>query len=150
MTDDDKRAERDTRWFRTIDSNRHHLDGNPAHPKNGGLSGLALQHCLASIANHSCDDNAEFENVNNFVTPRAYLELHKMGDATPDTALYACCILRAIADIYPGQQILVDYQPKTSAKLPIVFGNETLVRFLQDTAAVLRGERSWFKLQIED
>jgi hypothetical protein len=114
------------------------------------MSGLALQHCLASIANHSCDDNAVFENVKNFVTPRAYLELHKMGDATPDTALYACCILRAIADIYPGQQILVDYQPKTSAKLPIVFGNETLVRFLQDTAAVLRGERSWFKLQIED
>ena len=146
---DDERDVRDTRWFRTVDLSRHQIDGNPAHPHNGGIAGLANEHCLASIANHCSPSNAFYETVLNHVTPRAYLELEKRGNETPDQGLYQCMLLRATVDIYPDQQIFGNYEPKTSEKYRIVFGNDTHVQFLLDTISVLRGKcevsKKWFK-----
>jgi hypothetical protein len=124
------------------------MDGNPAHPCNDGLAGLANEHCLASIANHCSTKNSFYDNVLNLVSPRAYLELEKWGAATPDKGMYQCILLRATVDIYPDHQIVTNYEPKTAQKYRIVFGNESLVQFMKDAASVLRGSckvtQKWF------
>ena len=144
MTDDVDRKCRDRRWFRTISTLFAHIDGNPAHPMNGGITGLASVHCLGSMANHSIDANADYDAIKDTVTPRAYLEIHKNGHSTDEFGQWNCVVLRANRDIFPGQQILCNYEPTTSEDMWIVFGNETIVKFLNDSVAAFRGKRNWF------
>jgi hypothetical protein len=105
-----------------------HIDGNPGHPMNGGIKGLAHMHCLGSMANHSKDDNAEYEEILNTVTPRAYLEL--LHENQEECGQWPCTVLRATKDIFPDQQILCDYEPTTAGKMWIIFRNDTLFTFL--------------------
>lgn len=136
---DDTRKCRDKRWYRTISTMFCHMDGNPAHPMNGGITGLASEHCLASLANHSLRANAEYDVILNTATPRAFLELTQGGHGA-----WSCIVLKASEDIFPDQQILCDYEPKTAAKMWIVLGNETIFKFVQCFAAVIRGKGKWF------
>ena len=127
MTDDIRKC-RDKRWYRTVNSMFAHIDGNPGHHMNGGITGLAYMHCLGSMANHSKDDNAEYEEILNTVTPRAYLEL--LHENEEECGQWPCTVLRATKDIFPDQQILCDYEPTTAGKMWIIFRNETLFTFL--------------------
>jgi hypothetical protein len=122
-----------------------HFDGNPAHPLNGGISGLAYEHCLGSIINHSANFNAEYERMFNAATPRAYLEHHGYGVDLDETGLWSGMIVRATDDILPDHQILCNYEKKTAKKLwvQIVFKNESLQAFLQTTVSIIKGHCSW-------
>jgi hypothetical protein len=142
VTDDTSKG-RDKRWYRTISSMFCHIDGNPAHQMNGGVTAMAHGHYLGSLANHSKQENAEYDVIFNTVTPRAFLEMH----GNDEVGLWSCIVLRATQDIFPGHQILCNYEPAYARKLWIVFGNETFVRFLQDAVAAFQGKRDWFSFK---
>lgn len=140
---DDTSKDRDKRWYRTISSMFSHIDGNPAHQMNGGVTAMAYGHYLGSVANHSKQENAMYDVILNTVTPRAFLELHGNDEFGP----WSCIVLRATRDIFPGHQILCNYEPASARKMWIVFGNETFVRFLQDSIAAFQGKRDWFSFK---
>lgn len=140
---DDTSKDRDKRWYRTISSMFSHIDGNPAHQMNGGVTAMAMGHYLGSLANHSKQENAEYDVIFNTATPLAFLELHHNDEFGP----WSCIVLRATRDIFPGHQILCNYEPASARKMWIVFGNETFVRFLKDSLAAFQGKRDWFSFK---
>jgi hypothetical protein len=99
----------DTRWYRTISYSRVDIDGNPNHPLNGGITGLAAVHCLASLANHSEKHrNACFEEPE-FSSKQA------LEEDTGNGFTYShCSILFASRDIQKNEQIFVNYEPQTA------------------------------------
>lgn len=129
----DTREVRDKRWFKTVNLLFMHVDGNQAHRLNGGHENMARNNCIGAMANHAgSDSNAEYFLPTNTATPRAIIE------STGEQTKWQCVILRASENIYPNQQILADYEPKTASALWISFRNEPLFSFLRNVWAAYR------------
>jgi hypothetical protein len=145
ITDDKRKDVRETRWFYTLNRQWFHIDGNPSHPLNGGVTGLAENHCLGSFANHSTEWNSCYVQNMRWATPRAILELAESVNACP----WSCMVLVASQDIHRHQQISSDYQKNTASGMAWVhFANETLSEFVLNARDSLRspveGVKKWF------
>jgi hypothetical protein len=143
---DDKSTVRDKRWFYTSQKTFCHIDGNPLHPSNDGIHQMARNHCLASIANHANKRNANacYKEKDRLATPRAILEICSSADAGKQ--VWPCTILYATKNIYPGQQILTDYENHSSQSQGLIleFRNESLLQFLSAIRKALKdGVDQW-------
>jgi len=115
----------DTRWLKTVSKGWLHVDGNPDLPENGGIQGLAENHCLGSIANHLKKANSEYQLDEDFVSDRLFW---------PNNPGFKCgysCTLRALKDMKHHHQILCNYELVTK-NLVIEFDNESLYTCLKE------------------
>ena len=118
---------RETLWFRTAALTRVDIDGNPDHPQNGGVMGLAGVHCLGSMANHGgavSTRNAEYE-VFDFSSDQAVLDHSCRCDVR-----HNCMILSATRDIQKDEQILCNYELTAAWGMDIPFDNVSLEQFI--------------------
>jgi hypothetical protein len=122
-----KQYERDTLWIRTAAYTRIDVDGNPNHPQNGGVMGLAGVHCLGSMANHAAGSrkNAEYENFD-FSSAQAVLDL----SCSCDVHKLRCVIVSATRDIQKDEQILCNYDLTAALGMDIPFDNVSLGQFI--------------------
>ena len=123
-----KEYERDTLWIRTAAYTRIDVDGNPNHPQNGGVMGLAGVHCLGSMANHAAGSrkNAEYEGFD-FSSDQAVLDL----SCNCDVHKLQCVILSATRDIQKDEQILCNYETTGAIGMDIPFDSVSLGMFIR-------------------
>lgn len=123
---EDRSEQRDTRWFRTIVLGRVHIDGNPNHPYNGGIVGLADVSCLGAMANHSTKQNASYRTFD-------FTSVQALRDTAfgSDVSLGHCMILVADRDIEKDEQILCNYEPTTGSTMKIPFAKISLGQFIK-------------------
>ena len=95
------------RWVRTLQFNTTDLDGNPNHADNGGIVGLATNHCVGSLLNHSRRYAKCVYWPRDFISP--YLTKHD------GVQLMGCVFIRANRKIYRHEQLLINYEPNTAA-----------------------------------
>lgn len=95
------------RWIRTLHYNAVDIDGNPNHPLNGGILGLANAHAVGSLLNHS-----------RFHTKCSYLQQDLISQdlkSHDGTTQIGCIFIRADRKIYRHEHLLINYEPNTAA-----------------------------------
>ena len=97
------------RWIRTLQFQTTDIDGNPNQPRNGGIAGLANSHCVGSLINHSRD------YAKCMYWPRDHNSSRlESNDATN---LLGCIFIRSNRKIYRHEQLLINYEPNTAARI---------------------------------
>jgi len=86
------------------------IEGNPNHPGNDGLEGLAWHHCLASIINHGLGTtpNCRFVTIDShgFTSPNL---LYPCGNRSNEMVL-----IMTLRDCYAHEQALIHYDPNAT------------------------------------
>jgi hypothetical protein len=97
------------RWVRTLHYNLVDIDGNPDHPLNGGIVGLANSHTVGSLLNHSRMYAKCSYVQKDFISPDL-----KIMDGTRQIG---CIFICADRKIYQHEQLLTNYEPNTAAQI---------------------------------
>lgn len=95
------------RWIRTLNYNTTDIDGNPNHPLNGGILGLANSHAVGSLLNHSRG-----------YAKCSYLQKDLISSylTSPDgSRLMGCIFIRAERKIHRHEHLLINYEAQTAA-----------------------------------
>lgn len=125
-------------WLRTVQLNRVDIDGNPNHPLNGGITGLADVHCLGSMSNHATGGRKNaFGKIWDFTSCQALLDPR----SSSDVSVGYCIVLEALRDIKKDEQILSNYDPTAAIGLDIPFANVSLGQFIRVCSKSLLPER---------
>ena len=97
------------RWIRTLNFSTVDIDGNPNHPLNGGVVGLANSHAVGSLLNHSRTYSKCFYFPSDLISP--YLL------SSDGTNVMGCIFIRAERKIYAHEHLLTNYEPQTAAQI---------------------------------
>jgi SET domain len=102
-------------WLRTLTSQHLEIDGNPSIPVNGGPAVMATKHTIGSFFNHSTKGkNCEFQKEE--WTSQSLVDTHGRPGPVKESLF-----LRATRDIFPHEQLLVDYGSQADGFFQIPF-----------------------------
>ena len=97
------------RWIRTLNFNLVDIDGNPDHPLNGGIVGLANSHTAGSLFNHS----RTYAKCSYFPMDLISTYLRSLDG----TNVIGCIFMRADRKIFRHEQMLTNYETQTAAQI---------------------------------
>ena len=98
-------SEDDSLWLHSYGHMLRIIDGNPNLRHNGGLQGLAQNHCAGSLVNHSAlPQNAKYVEKD-FISEMLQRAVEENVEKTSGAV-----ILFATHNIYPEEQTLTNYE----------------------------------------
>jgi hypothetical protein len=97
------------RWIRTLVFNQVDIDGNPNHPLNGGVAGLANSHAVGSLLNHS----RIYAKCSYY--PSDLISTYLIS--SDGTNVMGCIFIRAERKIYAHEHLLTNYELQTAAQI---------------------------------